>query len=147
MKGNWYFLVFYLCCIFSDYFSVFSSISISSLSFFLLFNPNQKKNLSLLLLLLNHFSLLITFFLFGILFCLLLSLCIALFNFSVICLWKHFSFIHLKSRSVVISFSFPFYCYLFCVFHISKLLFRFSLFHSCKTCSHSHREIRTNMRD
>ena len=41
------------------------------------------------------------------------------------CLCKLFSFIHFKYCSVVISFSFPFYLYLFCVFHFSKLLFRF----------------------
>ena len=39
-----------------------------------------------------------------------------------------FSFIHLEYRSVVISFSFPFYLFLFCVFHFSKLLFCLFIF-------------------
>ena len=70
MKENSFFLIIFLS---------FPPFSISSLSFFLLFNPNEKKILSLLLILLNHLSLFIAFFLFVIIFFLLFSLCLILF--------------------------------------------------------------------
>ena len=124
MKDN-FFLSFF---IFSDYFSSFPPFSISWLSFFLLFNPNHFF-LSLLLLL-NHLAVFITFFLVVILFFLLFSLRLVLFNFLFIHLCKLFSFIHLEYCSVVISFSFPFYLNLFCVFHFSKLLLCFFLQHA-----------------
>ena len=79
-------------------------------------------------------------------FFLLLFLCLVLFNsFSHLSL-QTFLFHSFEISLRCISFSFPFFLYLFCVFHFSELLyFFFSLFHSLKTCSHSHREIRTNI--
>ena len=47
---------------------------------------------------------------------------------------KLFSFIHLKYCSVVVSLSFPFYLYFFCVFRFSKLLSRFFFIPFFKTC-------------
>ena len=77
IKERWYCLVvlsFSFLSFLIIYLSSVPPFSISSLSFFP--NPNKKK--SLLLPLLNHLSLFITFFLF-VLFFLLLSLCLVLF--------------------------------------------------------------------
>ena len=99
---------------FSFFFSNFDFLAV-----ILLFNHNQDC----------FHSLFIMFFLFVIFFR-LLSFCLVLFNSSVICLCKLFSSIHLEYRSVVIWLTFPFYLFLFCVFHFSKLLFRLFFIYS-----------------
>ena len=123
-REKFFFFSFFLIIFLS-----FPPFSISSLSFFLLFNPNQFVSF-IASSLLNHLAVFITFFLFVILFFLLFSLCLVLFHFLSLRLCKLFSFIHLEYCSVVISFSFPFYLYLFCVFHFSKMLFFFFFQHA-----------------
>ena len=109
-----------------------------------------KIFLSLLLLLLNHLFLFITFFLFVIRFFLLfisLSCLIPFFqsfvfaNFSISFIWNvvplwYRCLFRFTFRLYYSAFSISQSCYLVC-----------SLFHSFKTCNHSHREIRTNMHD
>ena len=121
----------------------------SSHFFCILFNPIQDFSFIAHSFLLNHrsFSVFIMYFLFviRIYLLLLLSCFIQLFqslifaNFSLSFIWN---FVLLWYP-----FSFPISLYLLCVFHLSKLLFRFFLFHYFKSCSHSHREIRKNMHD
>ena len=123
MKEKSNFLVFlsFFFVSFLIMFLSFPPFSISSLSFFVLFNRNQYLFFHCFffyqIMLLSSSRL----FLFVILFFLLLSLCLVLFNsFSHLSLQTFFLF-----HSFEISFSFPFYLSLFCVFHFSKLLFRF----------------------
>ena len=79
MKGKSCFLSFFLFVV-SDNFSFFSSI-FNFLAVILSFiQPQSKHFLSLLLLLLNHLAVFITFFLFIIIFFLLFSRCLVLFN-------------------------------------------------------------------
>ena len=153
MKEKWYVLVF-LSFFFLSFLTIFLSFppfSISSLSFFLLFNPNQKTNLSLHFTYskssfsLYHVFLIRYYFLssFISLSCLIHFIQSVVFANVSLC-------IHLKYRSaMMISFSFPYYLYLLCVFSISQsghfVVFSLSLKTCC--CCHSHRESRTIMHD
>ena len=140
-----YFLVF-LFVSFLSYLIIFRSFppfSNSSLSLFLLFNPyHQDFFLSLLLPLLNYLSLFIMFFLssFISLSCLIQFFQSFVFaNFSLSFIWN---IVPLWYRSLFRFTS------TYSAFFISQICwFVFFLFHSFKTCSHSHREIRTNMHD
>ena len=117
----------------------FPPFSISSPSLFLLFNPNQNL-LSLLLLLLNHLAVCITFFLFVIFFFLLFSLCLVLFN-----AFSHSSLQTILFHSFEILFRYN--IVLFSVLPLLILRFPFLkvVIGFFSTCRHSHREIRTNM--
>ena len=91
--------------------------------------------------LLNHLSLFF-YHVFLIRYSYLSSVIIVLFYsiLSVIDLCKLFSFIHLKFRSVVISVLFSYFPLLILRFPFVKVAISFFVFHSFKTCSHSHIE-------
>ena len=116
----------------------------SSHSFF--YSILFKIFLSSHVLLLNHLSLFLSCFSYSYISSVVI---IVLFYsiLSVIDLCKLFSFIHLKFRSVVISVLFSYFPLLILRFPFVIVAISVFLFHSFKTCSHSHREIRTNMHD